>query len=109
MILSGFGKCVHGGCPEKGRIKKKLTEWVWPRNISYSMQMKEKISLTEFLLGTNHGCITTNPNQNLLQCTGNIPVHFQPKSLNYAPSLEGYAYCVLGFSVSAGSPFSERW
>jgi hypothetical protein len=35
------------------------------------MQMKEKICLTCLLLGTNHGCITTNPNQSVLQCNGN--------------------------------------
>jgi hypothetical protein len=38
------------------------------------MQMKEKICLTGLLLGTNHGCSTTNPNQSVLQCNGNIPV-----------------------------------
>jgi hypothetical protein len=32
-------------------------------NIHYSMQMKEKICLTELLLGRNHGCITTNLSQ----------------------------------------------
>jgi hypothetical protein len=34
------------------------------------MQMKEKKCLTGFLLGKNHGCITTNPNQSVLQCSG---------------------------------------
>jgi hypothetical protein len=43
--------------------RKKLTEWACPCNISYDMQMKEKICLTGLLLGTKHGCITTNPNQ----------------------------------------------
>jgi hypothetical protein len=45
--------------------------------------MKEKIliCLTGLLLGTNHGCFTTNPNQSVLQCNGNIPLHLQPKSL----------------------------
>jgi hypothetical protein len=42
-----------------------------PCNISYSMQMKEKICLTGLLLGTNHGCITTKPNQIVLQCNRN--------------------------------------
>jgi hypothetical protein len=50
------------------------------------MQMKGKICLTGLLLGTNHGCITTNPNQSVLQCNGNIPVHLlvQPKYLREA-------------------------
>jgi hypothetical protein len=56
--------------------------------------MKEKIYLTGLLLRINHGCITTNPNQSVLQCNGSIPVHLQPNS---SISLEGYAYCVLGF------------
>jgi hypothetical protein len=34
-------------------------------------------------MGTNHGCITTNPNQSMLQYNGNIPVHLQPKSSNF--------------------------
>jgi hypothetical protein len=42
---------------------------------SYGMQMKEKIWLTGLLLGTNHGCITTDPDQSVLQSNGNIPVH----------------------------------
>jgi hypothetical protein len=62
---------------------KKLTEWVCPCNISYGMHMKEKMCLTGLLLGTNHGCITTNPNQSELQCNGNIPVHLQPKSSKF--------------------------
>jgi histone-lysine N-methyltransferase SETMAR len=41
--------------------------------------MKEKICLTGLLLGTIYGCITTNPNQSVLQCSGNIPVHLQQK------------------------------
>jgi hypothetical protein len=40
--------------------RKKLTKWVSPCNISYGMQMKDKISLTRLLLGMNHGCITFN-------------------------------------------------
>jgi hypothetical protein len=59
--------------------RKKLTEWVCPCSISYSMQM-EKISLTGSLLGKNHGSITTNLNQSVLQCNGNNPVHPQPRS-----------------------------
>jgi hypothetical protein len=38
------------------------------------MQMKEKVCLTGLLLGTNHGCIITNPTQRMLQCNGNIEV-----------------------------------
>jgi hypothetical protein len=45
--------------------------------LSYGMQMKAKIRLTGLLLGTNHGRITTNPNQSVLQCNGNISVHFK--------------------------------
>jgi hypothetical protein len=57
------------------------TEWVCPCNISYSMQMKEKICLTGLLLVTNHRCINTNPNQSVLQCSEDILLHLQPKSL----------------------------
>jgi hypothetical protein len=42
--------------------------------------VKEKIYLT-VLLWTNHGCITTNPNQSVFQCNGNIQVSLQPKIL----------------------------
>jgi histone-lysine N-methyltransferase SETMAR len=62
------------------------------------------------LLGTNHGCITTNLNQSGLHCNGNIPVNLQPKFWGYAISWESYAYCVLGFSGSTAffvSPSSE--
>jgi hypothetical protein len=44
------------------------------------MQMKEKACLTGLLLGTNHKFITTNLNQSVLQCSGNISVHVQPKT-----------------------------
>jgi hypothetical protein len=47
------------------------------------MQMKEKICLTGLLLGTNQGCITTNPNQSVFQYNGNIPVDVQPKSSKF--------------------------
>jgi hypothetical protein len=43
--------------------------------------MKKKICLIRLLLRTDHGCITTNLIQSVLQCTGNIPVRLQPKSL----------------------------
>jgi hypothetical protein len=44
--------------------------------------MQIKMCLTGLLLETNHECITTNPNQNVLQCNGNIKVHLQPKTLS---------------------------
>jgi histone-lysine N-methyltransferase SETMAR len=45
------------------------------------MQMKEKIRvrLAGLLLGTDNGCITTNPNQSVLQGNGIILVHLEPK------------------------------
>jgi hypothetical protein len=68
--------------PRELKDRENWTEWVCPCNISYSMQMKEKVCLTGLLLGMNNGCITTSPNQNVLQCSGNIPVylHVQPKT-----------------------------
>jgi hypothetical protein len=54
----------------KHRGQKKWTEWICPCNISYGMQMK-KIRTTGLLLGTNHGCITINPNQSVLFCNRN--------------------------------------
>jgi hypothetical protein len=110
MIIWSFGKCAHDGCPEIWWIWKKRMEWVCPCNIFYGMQMKEKICLTGLLLRTNHGCITTNPIQSVLQCDGNIPVNLQLKSWEgYAISWKGYAYRVLWFSGSTVSPFSEVW
>jgi hypothetical protein len=50
------------------------------------MQMKEKICLTGLLLGTNQGRTTANPNQSALKCSGNIPLHFQPKNFKVTPS-----------------------
>jgi hypothetical protein len=81
VIIWSFGKCAHDESPENWRIEKEWTEWVCPCNISYGLQMK-KMCLIVLLLGSNHGCITThtNPNQSVLQCNGNIPVHLQPKS-----------------------------
>jgi hypothetical protein len=64
----------------------KLIEWVCSCNISYGTQMKEKIRLTGLLLGKHHECIITNPNQCVLQCNGNIPVHFQRKKFKVTPS-----------------------
>jgi hypothetical protein len=42
------------------------------------MQMKETICLTGLLLVMNHGCVTTNPNQSMIQQN---PVLLQPESL----------------------------
>jgi hypothetical protein len=63
-------------------LRKKWTKWVCARNISYCMQTKKKIYLTGLFLGTNHGCITTNPNQSVLQWNENITAHIfvQPRS-----------------------------
>jgi hypothetical protein len=93
---------------ENWGVKKKLPKWVCPCNISYGMQMKEKICLTGLLVGTNRGCITTNPNWSMLQFNGNMPVHFPPESLRLCHLIwEGYAYHIFGFSESTVSPFSE--
>jgi hypothetical protein len=61
------------------------------------------------LLGTNHGRVTTNPNQTELQCIGNIPVHLQPKSLRFRVyhQLGRFYLRVLEISGSTVSPFSE--
>jgi hypothetical protein len=42
--------------------------------------------LNRLLLGTNHGCITTNPNQSVLQCNGNILSSPSDKKLEVTPS-----------------------
>jgi hypothetical protein len=34
-------------------------------------------------MGMNHGCITTNLNQSMLQCNGNISDHLQTKSSKF--------------------------
>jgi hypothetical protein len=85
MIVWSFWTYGRGGYPENWRIEKKWTEQVYPGNISYSMQM-ETTCWTGLLLGTNRGCITTNPNQSVLQCNGNIPLHLQPKSSKFKVS-----------------------
>jgi hypothetical protein len=47
MIVWSFGKvCTVGAQRSEWRIEKKLIEWICPCNISYVMQMKEKICLT---------------------------------------------------------------
>jgi hypothetical protein len=54
MVFWIFGKCAHGGCPENWRAKNNWTEWVCPCNISYGIQMKEKLCVTGLLLGMNY-------------------------------------------------------
>jgi hypothetical protein len=71
----------------KHQEKMKWSEWVYPCNISYGMQMKEKICLTRLLLGMNHGHITTKLNKSVLHWNGNIPVHLQLKSLRLCHQL----------------------
>jgi hypothetical protein len=66
------------GVQRTERIEEELTEWVCPCNISYGMQMK-MICLARLLLGTDHGCITINPNKSVLQCNANIPSNKQFK------------------------------
>jgi hypothetical protein len=73
--------------------------------------MEEEICLTGLLLGTNHGCITTNPNLSEIQCNGNIPVHLQPKSSKSVTPAAGKVMFAV-FRDSRGvtvSPFSEAW
>jgi hypothetical protein len=48
------------------------------------MQM-EKTCLTGLLLETNHGCITTNPNQSMLQCNGNAGAEVGETTVNRLP------------------------
>jgi hypothetical protein len=99
---------VYSGWTQNWRIEKKLTKWVCTCNISYRMQMKVKICLTELLLGMNHGCITINPNQRVLQC--NVTSQFtQPKSLRAHHQLGRLCSPCLGYSGSTVSPFSEAW
>jgi hypothetical protein len=45
-----------------------------------------KIYLTGLLQGMNHGYIITNPNQSMLQCNENGPIHLQPKKFKVMPS-----------------------
>jgi hypothetical protein len=60
------------------------------------------------LQGTNHGRITTNQSQRVIQCNGDIPVHLvQQKGYGYAIGWVLYTYRVLGFPGSIVSPFSE--
>jgi hypothetical protein len=71
------------------KFSKVWAQWV-PRDLKDREKMNRKglswqyllpcpdegeICLTRLLLGTNHDCIITNPNQSVLQCNGNIPLH----------------------------------
>jgi hypothetical protein len=51
------------------------------------MQMKEKICLIGLLLGTNHGCITINPNQSVLQCSVKPPSSPSTKKFKVAATV----------------------
>jgi hypothetical protein len=108
MLVWSCGKCAHSESPENSKIEKKWTEWVLPCSISYSMQMEETICLTGMLLGMNHGCITTYPNQSMLQCNGNIPLHLQP-SLRLCHQLGRLCLPCFGILGEYVSPFSEAW
>jgi hypothetical protein len=70
--------------------------------ISPGMQMRQKICLTGLLLGTNQGCITTNPIKILLYCNGTIPVHIQPKSWKFKVALSGGKVKLAVFLDSQG-------
>jgi hypothetical protein len=61
------------------------------------------------IVRTSHGCITTNLNQSVLQCNGNIPVHIQPKSLSCAISWDSYGYCVFRSQGVLLSHFQKRY
>jgi hypothetical protein len=43
--------------------------------------------LNRLLLGMNQGCITTELDQSVLQCNGNLPAHLQPRSLSLCHQL----------------------
>jgi hypothetical protein len=75
------------------------------------MHVKEKICLAGLLLGTKHGCITISLYQNVLQCNGNIPVDFQPKSLSLRICLQLERLCLPCFGILREycCPFSEVW
>jgi hypothetical protein len=81
-----FQKVCTWWVPKELMDWEKLTKWVCSCNISYGMQMKGKICLGGLLLETKHRCITTKPNQSVIQCTGNIPVHLQPKKFKAKPA-----------------------
>jgi hypothetical protein len=71
----------------------------------------KKICIRGLLLGTNHGCISANPNQSVLQCNGNIPVHVQRESLRLRIRHQLRRLCLPCFWIFKEyfSPFSEAW
>jgi hypothetical protein len=103
-----FGKRAHSGCPENWRIEKKWTKWACLCSISCGMQMKEKICLTDSLLGTNQGCSTIKACFNAME-TSQFTFSQNAWRLRICHQLPSYAYRVLGFLGSTVSPFSEIW
>jgi hypothetical protein len=73
------------------------------------MKEKIKVCLTGLLLGTNHGCITTSPNQSVLQCNGNISVHVQQKSLRLRDQLGRLYLPCFRILREYCSPFLDAW
>jgi hypothetical protein len=65
------------------------------------MQMK-MMCLTGLLLGTDHGCITINQNQSVLQWNGNIPVHLQPKGSKFKVTPSAGKVMIIAFWDSQG-------
>jgi hypothetical protein len=78
--------CVVGAQRTEGLRKNELNGPVLAASVN-GMHMNEKISVIGLLLRTIHGRITTNLNQSVLQCNGNIPVHLQPKNLRLCQQL----------------------
>jgi hypothetical protein len=69
---------VQGGSQRiEGLRKNEQNGSVLATSLWYVEEGEDMLNRT--VSGMNHGCITTNPNQNVLQCNGNIPVHLQPK------------------------------
>jgi hypothetical protein len=77
--------------------------------LQYADDGEDTSMLNRIVTRMNHECITTNPNQSMLQCNGNIPVHLQPKSLRLQVCCQLGRLCLPGFSGSIVSPFSEAW
>lgn len=104
MIISSFGKCAHGGCPENWRIEKMepngsvlatfLTVWSWRRSYTYQ----------DFYWVRLKGESLTNPNQSVFQRNGNIPVHNQPKSLRLRHHLRWLCLPCFGVPTRASCP-----
>lgn len=82
-----FQKVCSGGCPDNWLRNTKWIEWACACNVSLGTPMKEKTCLTGLLLGMNHGCITTNPNQSVIQCNGNILLHLHAWNSRLRPQL----------------------